>query len=199
MDGTLIDTDKLHYNAYKLALLEYDIELEYDNYINIIRIDDYLASLFEKHIVQDIKTKKNKYLQKNTYIKFIDGAEKLIEWIAEFNINHVVVTNTNNNNVNYFKEVLPTLNLLKNWVTREDTIQSKPDPEPYLYAKNKFYRNEKYIIGFENTYSGYISLKGITSCIYIITEKNTVTYNKMKNEDVYLINSFYSLNNNVPK
>jgi beta-phosphoglucomutase-like phosphatase (HAD superfamily) len=129
----------------------------------------------------------------------MDGAEKLIAWIAEFNINHVVVTNTNNNNVNYFKEVLPTLNLLKNWVTREDTIQSKPDPEPYLYAKNKFYRNEKYIIGFENTYSGYISLKGITSCIYIITEKNTVTYNKMKNEDVYLINSFYSLNNNVPK
>ena len=44
-----------------------------------------------------------------------------------------------------------------------------------------------------------MSLKAITSCIYIITEKNTVTYNKMKNEDVYLINSFYSLNNSVPK
>lgn len=199
MDGTLIDTDNLHYNAYKLALLEYNIELEYDKYINIIRIDDYLASLFEENIVQDIKTKKNKYLQKNTNIKFMDGAKKLIEWIADFNINHVVVTNTSNNNVNYFKEVLPTLNLLKNWVTREDTVKSKPDPEPYLYAKDKFYKNEKYIIGFENTYSGYMSLKAITSCIYIITEKNTVTYNKMKNEDVYLINSFYSLNNSVPK
>jgi len=199
MDGTLIDTDILHYNAYKLALLEYNIELDYNKYINILRIDDYLSSLFEKNIVQEIKLKKNKYLQENTDIKFIDGAEKLIEWIVKFNINHVVVTNTSNDNVNYFKRILANLNLLKNWVTREDTLESKPDPAPYLYAKDTFYRNEKYIIGFENTYSGYISLKSITSCIYIITEKNTVAYNKMKNEDVYLINSFYCLNNNVPK
>jgi beta-phosphoglucomutase-like phosphatase (HAD superfamily) len=62
MDGTLIDTDKLHYNAYKLALLEYDIELEYDKYINIISIDDYLTLLFEKNIVQEIKLKKNRYI-----------------------------------------------------------------------------------------------------------------------------------------
>ena len=68
-----------------------------------------------------------------------------------------------------------------------------------MYAKNKFYKNEEYIVGFENTYSGYMSLKAITSCIYIITEKNTPIYNKIKNEDVYLINSFHSLNNSVPK
>ena len=199
MDGTLIDTDMLHYNAYKLALLEYNIELDYNKYINILKIDDYLSSLFEKNITQEIKLKKNTYLQQNTDIKFMDGAKKLIEWIVEFNINHVVVTNTSNENVNYFKKILPNLNLLKNWITREDTVKSKPDPEPYLYAKDKFYNNEKYIIGFENTYSGYMSLKAITTCVYIITEKNTVTYNKMKNEDVYLINSFYCLNNNVPK
>ena len=36
-------------------------------------------------------------------------------------------------------------------------------------------KNEQYIIGIENTIVGYNSIKNITECIYIITNKKSIT------------------------
>ena len=51
-------------------------------------------------------------------------------------------------------------------------------------------KNEKYIIGFENSYSGLTSLQGVTDVIYFITYKDYLFYNKIKKEDIFLIKDF---------
>ena len=48
----------------------------------------------------------------------------------------------------------------------------KPESECWIKAINKYYKNEKFIIGIENTYAGYKSLKNITDHIYIVKNKN---------------------------
>jgi dTDP-4-dehydrorhamnose reductase len=196
LDGTLIDSDELHYNAYKIILEKYNITLSYRDFFNIIEnegIDKYLCDKFGSEEKNKIKNAKQNILLQTKIINLMHNASKFIEYIYDYDINHVVVTNTNLEIVNFLKSRIPILNKIKNWVTREDYIYPKPNSESYNIGKQKYYKNEPFIIGFENTLNGYTSLKNVTDCIYIMTNIYHPSYNLLKNKDTYLINDFNSL------
>lgn len=116
-------------------------------------------------------------------VKFMKNADTFINTINELAINHCVVTNTNKVVVDHFREKLPLLNKLKNWITREDYDLPKPNSECFELAIKRYKGEEKYIIGFENSEVGYNSLRQVTDCIYLFNEN-------MKSEDCYIINDF---------
>jgi HAD superfamily hydrolase (TIGR01509 family) len=158
LDGTLIDSERLHYEA-----LGWDISFEeYEHFLNTtgIQLDPESRKLKNERMVYQ-------------GVKWIPGAEELVDHIHKNNLNHVVVTNSSNNTVEKFKEQLPGLRKLTNWVTREDYEKPKPDPECYQLAMKKFYKNEKKILGFENTLLGKQSLSSITENIYMISQSST--------------------------
>ena len=190
MDGTITDTELIHYNGYKYALEQYGINIDFDEYINMSnngKIDNYLKTIVPENF-KTIKNIKNTHIKTNKAISLMNGAKELIDYISKFNINHVVVTNTSKENVDFFKEKSPLLNKLTNWITKEDYNKSKPDSECYNMGKTKFYKNEKYIIGVENTICGYNSIKNLTNIIYIMSSLNDPQYNYFKSQDVCLIN-----------
>ena len=197
LDGTLIDTDKIHYEWYRDVFKEeMNIKLIYDDYFNILEnegIDVYLENTFGIEMKNIIKTRKNEKIQEIETIQFIKNADAFIEYLDKYDVNHVVVTNTSFQNVEYFKKKLPFLNKIKNWITREYYTRSKPCGECYEFAKQKYYKDEQTIIGIENTMSGFSSIKNVTDCIYIVTDKHLKGYETLKSKDVYLINDFSQL------
>lgn len=195
LDGTLIDSDYIHYESYKYAFNMINKELSYNEYLDILNtigIDKYLDNEYPNY-KKIIKENKNLRIKNIKKINLIKNADKLINYIYKYNINHVIVTNTSIENVVFFKSIIPELNKLKNWITRENYIEPKPNKECYEFAKNIYFSNEKYIIGIENNINGYKSLRNITNCIYIITNKNDIHYNYFKNNDVYLIEDHLSI------
>jgi HAD superfamily hydrolase (TIGR01509 family) len=175
LDGTLINSEEQHYESYK-NVVEISRE-EFDNK-NQNNSFDYES---------EIKIKKDiLFKTKIQEIKLIEGVFEFLSYILDNNINYCVVTNTNNSNIKLYKEHIPILNKLKNWITKEDYINKKPDPECYKLAISKYYNNEKFIIGIENTIAGYKGLKKITDIIYIQINNNKKIFD---NCDVYLINN----------
>ena len=196
MDGTITDTDDLHYNCYRKALADYgyepDIILTEEKFIELTEtnsVTQYLKELVGNKY-DDIKKSKYEYVLKSTNINLIDGFKKMIDLIEKNNLNYAIVTNTNRLSVNHFRSINKDLNRLTNWITREDYDKPKPDREPYDTAIKRYYKDEKYMVGFENTIGGYNSLSQITKCIYFVTKNGTFSYNRMKKEDVYLIDSY---------
>jgi beta-phosphoglucomutase-like phosphatase (HAD superfamily) len=153
-------------------------------------IDDFLNDCLRgsPFLLSEVKTKKNELLKKINKINLNPGAENFIEYLST--VNHVVVTNTSQDVVEHFKLICPQLQMLTNWITREDYISPKPDPEPYMTAINKYKKLDQYIIGIENTYAGYLSLWHVTKCIYIVNNLNDPRFS---DSDVYLINNFDSV------
>jgi beta-phosphoglucomutase-like phosphatase (HAD superfamily) len=115
-------------------------------------------------------------------IRWIKGAEQFLEHLLSAGINFAIVTNTSRDNVAFFKQKVPLLSRVSQWITREDTPYGKPHSQPYEEAKNRFWKQEPYIIGFENTLSGLRSIEKVTRCIYYI--------GLAKNEDIYMINDY---------
>ena len=159
LDGTLIDSERIHYNA-----LGWGPSVTFEEYENILNTTG---------IQLNDETRKIKNLRM-VYegVEFIPGAEELINHIYKNNLNHVVVTNSSNDTVDKFKHELPNLNKLTNWITREDYNKPKPDPECYILGLKKFYKNEDIIHGFENTELGCQALSMITKSIYKINNEN---------------------------
>lgn len=203
LDGTLLDTDKLHFNCYKAVLDLYSINLEWSIYEKVQNLNLYLQTLIKLEFskerwstmptLEEVKEKKNKLMMQSTSIQFIKGAEELLHYFDRYSINYAVVTNTSLETVTHFKTLLPSLNLVKNWVTRQDYTEPKPSPECYKLAIKKFYNNEEYIVGIENTVAGYTALKSSTSHIYMVGEADTYTHKTLANEDIYFVKDIKSM------
>lgn len=195
LDGTITNTDYIHFQCYKTILAKHDIDFTYSEFeeaINIGNIDNLIKTKYtiSEKIFENIKRDKQKLFTTFHNIQLIPGAEQLLNYIHDNNINHAIATNTNRICVEHMKSQLPILNKLKNWITREDYTNPKPSSECYDFAIKNFYNNEQYIIGFENTINGFNALKSITKCVYIITDINNYNYNIFKKEDVYLIKDY---------
>jgi len=200
LDGTLIDTDYLHYTCYSNALQKYGINLEWDTYKYIEDLPTYLEKLVEPRNItlNEVKQLKVALLKEVKAIEYIKGADELLDYFDKYSIQYAVVTNTSEEAVAHFRSILPSLERVKNWVTRKDYNAPKPSPECYQVALSKFYRNEKYIVGIENTVVGYKALHSITPHVYIICEKDSHTYRELKEKDIYFSKDL-SVNTSVPR
>jgi dTDP-4-dehydrorhamnose reductase/beta-phosphoglucomutase-like phosphatase (HAD superfamily) len=208
LDGTLLDSHRLHYEAYSRALKEcyvfsgqpdqFTLE-KFDDIVNGEGMDAYLQEICKTdNFAKTIKNLKNEYMRTITSpIQLMPNADKLIEYIHTYNINHAVVTNTSKQTVETFMKRQPKLQLLKNWVTREDYTLPKPGGECFLLGIEKFHKSEPYVVGIENTISGHRSLQHVTKCIYMMMEKDvrptSAAYTYAQKQDVYIINDFMSL------
>jgi len=188
MDGTIIETNSAHYNSYKktfetnnktfLNIEEWNVIIMNNN------IDNYLKSIFYKEEIFNIKKEKLEFL-KEEVILFTKNSEIFLKFLIENDFNFCIVTNTSKETVEIFKEKLPLLNEIKQWIYRGDYKLAKPYGECYEVAKKKYYKNEKYIIGIEDSVVGYTALKQHTDLIYIYN--NELLF---KNNDCYLFDDY---------
>ena len=208
LDGTLIDSEKLHYLAYIRALKglyalnwqpEKFSQQKFNYIINGEGMDAYIYNMCKSQtFLESTKQLKNIYMKNElTNLPLMPGADALIDYIHTYNINHAVVTNTSKENVELFIKTQPKLQLLKNWITREDYTNPKPDGECFLLGLKKFHQGEPHVIGIENTISGHQSLQHATQCIYMMMDKNiqqTITaYSHAQKQDVYIIDDLNQL------
>lgn len=189
LDGTILETNDAHYNAYKKTFEKHEMlflnKNEWTNIIQNDNINNYLKSIFQNDENRKIiKKDKIQYLKEET-IQFTKGSEIFLNFLIENNFNFCIVTNTNKETVELFKEKLPLLKQITQWIYRDDYNLPKPNGQCYELAKQKYYKNEKYIIGFEDSYVGYHSLKHHTDIIYIYNNETIFQKN-----DCYLINDF---------
>jgi dTDP-4-dehydrorhamnose reductase len=188
MDGTIIDTNIAHYNAYKNVFKKYNkyfISISEWNYIiSNDNIDNYLRNNFNDEEFYTIKKEKQQFLTEET-ITFTKNSEIFLDFLIKHNFNFCIVTNAKKETVEIFKKKLPLLNEIKQWIHRDDYNLPKPNNECYELAKQKYHKNEQFIIGFEDSMIGYKALKPLTDLIYIYNNEDI-----FKIEDCFLFDDF---------
>jgi dTDP-4-dehydrorhamnose reductase/beta-phosphoglucomutase-like phosphatase (HAD superfamily) len=196
LDGTLVDSEVFQWKSYKDALKDFNIEYSFGEFTAICHNGDIKSHLKNKYnftdeMYSDMKNKKKLYMKNHeNLLKLVDGADMFIDYLIINDLNHVVVTNSSIDTIELYKSAIPKLNEIKNWVMREDYTNAKPSPECYNLAISRYYKKEENIVGFENSLSGYESLKNVTDKIYFITYTKYLFYEKIVKEDVFLINTF---------
>src|SRR6056300_440232 len=159
LDGTLLNSDHLHHEAWAKVLDETPEFIE-----RVITTGEYNDFLHDR----ELRREKIEEMCKIENIELMKNADKFIEFIADNNIKHVVVTHTDRRVVDHFRKKVPILNKLKNWIVREDYDKPKPNSECYELALKLYGEGDEDIIGFENTTHGLKALQGVTHNIFYI-------------------------------
>lgn len=171
-DGLLVNTEELHFFAYKKMCAKHGFHLDwdFDTYCQVAHQNS--EALRERIYMQfpELKTqfawetlyaeKKQALMElvKNGTIHLMPGVERLLKALDKANIKRCVVTNSPDDLVSAIRSQIPLLDTLPDWVTRHDYTHPKPHPECYLKAIEKLGQNGDKIIGFEDTPRGIKAL-----------------------------------------
>ncbi|MDR2539572.1 MAG: HAD family phosphatase [Chlamydiales bacterium] len=171
-DGLLVDTEPLHFLAYKEMCSKNRIHLNWD-FVRFCEeahasafgiwkaFQKEFPSLFKKKSKEVLYQEKKEIYQellKTSILQLMPGVHALLQALAMSNVLSAVVTNSVRSQVELICKTLPILNVIPLWVTREDYPLAKPAPDGYLQAIEQLGRKER-IIGFEDTLKGIRALQ----------------------------------------
>ena len=172
-DGLLVNTEHIHYQAYVNMLKNRGLDLDwgFEVFCSIahssqegLRIEIYskFPQLFEMQPRWEVlyEEKKKAYfdLISGAKVELMPGVEKLLLFLKESNKLSCVVTNSLLDHARVIIGNNPILKNIDYWITREDYLNPKPDPECYLRAIQLYGKTGDKIVGFEDTIKGINAL-----------------------------------------
>lgn len=167
LDGTLINNDPLHYQAWQEILLRYDLEIDESFYkqrmsgkLNPDIVKDLLPHLSARESQNFIEEKEANYRILAENIQLLVGLESLLSWAKEQNLHLALVTNAPRKNADFTIELLGLETTFDTVVLGEDVAIGKPDPTPYRVALEQLEIAPELAIAFEDSPSGIRSAVG---------------------------------------
>jgi len=166
-DGTIIDTELYHYQAWKNVLNKeiIDFNLSEDNYFRMNHHLDtntfrnFLKDKYELHNYDKLYKQKGieyKKLIEHHELEYMDNIISFFKLIKKHNKELVMVTNSSKFTINLFLNKYSELNVFDEIYTKENFKHRKPNPECYQFIVQK-YKNKK-MIGFEDSLVGIHAL-----------------------------------------
>lgn len=174
-DGLLVNTEELHFEAYRRMCASYGFNLSWDfeqyamcahDSSEAIKQGLYatLPGLYAKEPRWEVlyEKKKNAYLRllDNGSVTLMPGVKEVLREIKEKGKKRCVVTHSPLEQIQVIRAQNPFLDTIPHWVTREDYSQPKPHAECYLKALSLLASPGDRAIGFEDTPRGLRALLG---------------------------------------
>jgi beta-phosphoglucomutase len=160
LDGTLVQTDEIYMEVWKIILSEYKIEVDMNFFKTFIRgksDKEFLGYMIPSMSAEELKLVSKR--KDKIFSEMIEECSLLFDDVIPFmekikNRKIGVVTSSNRDSAQKILEITNLSEYVSFLVASEDCMKHKPDPEPYRMAMNYFgFPPEKSFI-FEDTLSG---------------------------------------------
>ncbi|KAK9273060.1 hypothetical protein L1049_017867 [Liquidambar formosana] len=166
IDGTLCDSEPLHYDAFHEMLQEVGfnggVPITKEFFIEKIsgrHNEDLCGILFPDWDLQ----RSRKFLDDkealfrrlaSEELKPVNGLRKLLKWIEERGLKRAAVTNASRSNAELLISMLGLSDYFKTVVLANECDRPKPSPDPYLKALQALGLSHKHAFVFEDSVSG---------------------------------------------
>jgi len=167
LDGTLADTDSIHFAVWQDILVRYDLDIDRTFYRQRISgrtnskiIKDIIPQLTLEDAWQLATEKEETYRRLANSLLPTPGLEQVIELTDRTSIKRAVVTNAPEDNALYMLKVLRLTGIFSTIIMAKDAPPGKPDPAPYKLALNRLEVDSKNAIAFEDSAAGIRSAVG---------------------------------------
>jgi beta-phosphoglucomutase family hydrolase len=178
LDGVIIDSGQLHYEAWKLFCARYNKKMTYEEFkkgfgrTNNDILKDIMGKELTREEVNNLSEEKEgifRSLAKGR-IKTIDGAIDFIKKIKAGKYKIALVSSTPRENINFILREISLLDYFDVIISSEDVMNGKPNPECYLRAAERLGVSAKDCIVIEDAIAGVeAALLAGMKCIAITT------------------------------
>ena len=178
LDGTLANTDPLHFSIWQEMLAEFGLQIDRAFYqkhisgrVNEEILQDILPQLSIQQGLQFAEKKERRYRESVPTLSPTPGLDKLLQWIQQNELQQAVVTNAPRNNAVHTLDVLELTSIFPTVILAEDAPPGKPDPAPYQLALTRLGVDSNKAIAFEDSTTGICS--AVAAGIYTIGVTST--------------------------
>ncbi len=169
-DGTIVDSEKAHFEMWKNVLREYDVELSYEEYANqyagipttsnaVTIVENYSIDTSPAELVKAKNNQTKQYLSKQAF-PLMNGAIDSIRHFYNQGYKIGIVTGAGREgvDVSLVKHGLEKYVCVS--VSGDDVLNSKPAPDCYLLAAEKLGLEPSECLAIEDTYNGSLAAIG---------------------------------------
>ncbi len=167
LDGTLVNTDPLHFQVWQTMLRECGLEIDEAFYqakisgrLNPAIVQDLLPHLSPPQQQQFIEQKEAQFRERAPQLTPLAGLMEVIQWATEQGLKQGVVTNAPPENAHHILRSLHLEETFDQVVIADVLGIGKPDPAPYTHALKQFNLTPKQALAFEDSPSGMRSAVG---------------------------------------
>jgi len=197
-DGLLVDTEPVHFQAYKKALEKFNLNLpwDYSTYCKHALFESlglkkallaHFTQLKEEDWEPLYENKKQSFLEltvKN--VQLMPGVLEFLSILKTLNKSMVVVTNSPKEHIDQIKNQHPIFQTIDKWLTREDYTSPKPSPDGYLKAMEQ---KHKKAIGFEDSPKGIKALMQTKATPILINQNHAMAFAFAKANKIQMFTS----------
>lgn len=173
LDGTLFDTRKLNYLAYKSALKEFGFSLDKEYFYTVCNgrhYKDFLPEIMKGDIshIEEIHAAKKRF-----YAEYLGEAREnthlfnIIESIKE-SYHTAVVTTASRKNCEEILSRFDRLDLFELIIAGEDVKNKKPKPDGFLKAMEHFNIKAEDCLIFEDSEVGILAAKESGANVFVV-------------------------------
>lgn len=161
LDGTMVNTDHLHLQAYNTLLARFDRQISIEYYKTRIMgfsSDEIMQDLFPaltqpaQHFLS--AEKESLFRASLRQLTPIAGLTALLDWAQCTDTPIAVVTNAPRENAMLLLQGLGLAQRFQVIIIGDELAHGKPHPLPYLTALEHIGANAKYAVAFEDSLSG---------------------------------------------
>ena len=168
LDGTLADTDSIHFAVWQDILVRYDLDIDRAFYRQRISgrtnskiIKDIIPQLTLEDAWKLATEKEESFRRIANSLNPTPGLEDLIRLSDRTGIKRAIVTNAPENNVIYLLKALRLNDIFSTVILAKDAPPGKPDPAPYQLGLSRLeVNNPRNAIAFEDSITGIRSAVG---------------------------------------
>jgi beta-phosphoglucomutase-like phosphatase (HAD superfamily) len=164
IDGTLVDTDKVHIVAYNETLKPFGIEVDEHFYLNNISgrtnpviLAELLPDLSHDQHQQLSLEKEALFRAMSGVMEPISGLIELLDWADHHKIPYAAVTHAPRKNAELVLRALNAWHRFETVVIAEELDHAKPHPLPYLTGLKKLNGDAARTVAFEDSRTGVAS------------------------------------------
>lgn len=167
LDGTIVNTDPLHYQAWQELLQGYNLEIDQEFYksrmsgrLNPDIVQELLPELSLEAVQEFSDRKEARFREIAPNLLPLPGLLNLIAWGNAHGCKQAVVTNAPRVNAEYMLKVLHLQDKFDQLVIAGEIGIPKPNPAPYQYILNYFGIKPEQALAFEDSPTGICAAVG---------------------------------------
>ena len=182
LDGTLADTDSIHFAVWQDILIRYDLDIDRAFYRQ--RISGRTNSKIIKDIVPQLSLedawklateKEENYRRIAKSLLPTPGLDRLIALTDRASLKRAIVTNAPKDNAVYMLDILRLTDTFPMVIMAKDAPPGKPDPAPYQLALSRLETESQNAIAIEDSTAGIRSAVGAGIYTIGITTSHTAS------------------------
>lgn len=194
-DGTIVDSEKFHFESWKQTLDEFGIQLikEYYllNYAGVptpqnakTMINKYRLAISSKNlcIQREFVAKR---LAKEYQLELMPNALETIKYFHSKGIRLGIVTGSPRVDLDDFFEYTSIEKYFDFSITRDDVEKSKPNPQCYFLGASKLGFKKSEIIVFEDTHNGVLAAKNANLTCYAVQKEKILQERLSKADKIF--------------